>query len=116
MPDYTAFIHRNLHRFRYVEPFLPLADPTFNNPDFEDASYRVLVVRLSPFRDVDRSIPHLFLFHEVRRALPRAFIDLAFFPAAAERALFEQESIPYLIGVQSLRSAEEFHLVLISNA
>jgi hypothetical protein len=116
MPDYTTFVHRNLHRFRHVEPFLPLANPTFNNPDFEDAPYRVLLVRLSPFRDVDRSMPHLFLFQEVRRALPHAFIDMAFFPAAAERALFEREGIPYLIGVQSLRSVEEFDLMLISNA
>ena len=103
----------HLKRF---DSFLPFDNPTFNNPVFEDASYRVLIVRLSPFRDVDRSIPHLFLFHEVRRALPGAFIDLAFFPTAVERELFEQEGIPYLIGTQSLRPAGEFDLILISNA
>jgi radical SAM superfamily enzyme YgiQ (UPF0313 family) len=116
MPDYTALVHHNLHRFRHIEPFLPPVNPTFDNPDFEVASYRVLIVRLSLFRDVDRSIPHLFLFQEVRRALPGAFIDMAFFPAAGERVLFEREGMPYLVGVQSLRSAEEFDLVLISNA
>jgi len=116
MPDYTDFVHKNLHRFKQIEAFLPFANPTFNNPDFEDASCRVLIARLSPFRDVDRSIPHLFLFQEIRRALQEAFIDMAFFPSAGERALFEQEGIPHLIGVQSLRSAEEFDLVLISNA
>ncbi|MBE9508946.1 MAG: hypothetical protein IMY86_12970, partial [Chloroflexi bacterium] len=47
----------HLKRF---DSFLPFDNPTFNNPAFEDASYRVLIVRLSPFRDVDRSIPHLF--------------------------------------------------------
>ena len=99
-----------------VEPFLPFDNPTFNNPDFEDASYRVLIVRLSPFRDVDRSIPHLFLFQEVRRALPCAFVDMAFFPTAEQRVLFERDGIPYLIGAQSLRSVEGFDLVLISNA
>ena len=116
MANSTDFAHRNLHGFTQANMFLPFANPTFNNPDFQDASYRVLIVRLSPFRDVDRSISHLFLFQEVRRALPRAFIDLAFFPSAGERMLFEQEGIPYLIGVQSLRSAKEFDLVLISNA
>jgi len=103
---------RNLKR---IEAFLPFANPTFSNPDFQAASYRVLIVRLSPFRDVDRSISHLFLFQEVRRVLPRAFIDLAFFPSVGQRGLFEQEGVPYLIGVQSLRSAEEFDLVLVSN-
>jgi hypothetical protein len=98
------------------EPFLPFDNPTFGNPAFEAASTRVLIARLSPFRDVDRSIPHLFLFQEVRRALPDAFIDLAFFPAAAERELFEQEGIPPLIGTRSLCSADEFDLLLISNA
>jgi len=116
MPDYTHFVRKNLHRFKHVEPFLPLANPTFENPNFQSASSRVLIVRLSPFRDVDRSIPHLFLFQEVRRALPDSFIDLAFFPSTEQRELFEQEDIPYLIGVQSLRSADEFDLILISNA
>ncbi len=104
---------RNLKR---IEPFLPFDNPTFNNPDFEEASYRVLIARLSPFQDVDRSIPHLFLFQETRRALPEAFVDLAFFPPAEDRAYFEQAGIPPLIGVHSLRSADEFDLVLISNA
>jgi len=96
--------------------FLPFSNPTFHNPEFQDAPYRVLIVRLSPFRDVDRSVPHLFLFQEIRRALPGAFIDVAFFPSAVERALSEQEGISCLIGVQSLRSADEFDLILISNA
>lgn len=116
MPDYTHFMRKNLHRFKQVETFLPFTNPTFDNPDFQDASYRVLIARLSPFQDVNRSIPHLFLFQEVRRALPDSFVDLAFFPSAGERKLFEQEDIPYLIGVQSLRSADEFDLILISNA
>ena len=116
MSDHTSSVHRNLHRLKQVEHFLPFANSTFNNPDFGDASYRVLIARLSSFRDVDRSVPHLFLFQEVRRALPGAFIDLAFFPPAGERALLEREGIPFLLGVQSLRSADEFDLILVSNS
>jgi hypothetical protein len=116
MPDHTSFFRRNIHRLPHPEPFLPFDNPTFGNPAFEDASHRVLIARLSPFRDVDRSLPHLFLFHEVRQALPDAYIDLAFFPAAPQREMLEREGIPLLIGTQSLRSAEEFDLILISNA
>ncbi len=97
-------------------PFLPFDNPSFGNPDFGEAAYRVLIARLSPFQDVDRSIPHLFLFQEVRRALPDAFVDLAFFPNAAERELFEQENVSFLTGTQSLRPADEFDLILISNS
>jgi hypothetical protein len=116
MPDYTAFFRQNIHRLPQPEPFLPFDNPTFGNPAFEDPGLRVLIVRLSPFRDVDRSLPHLFLFHEVRQAVPDAYVDLAFFPTSAQRELFERESIPFLLGTQSLRSAGEFDLVLISNA
>jgi radical SAM superfamily enzyme YgiQ (UPF0313 family) len=101
---------------KQVGSFVPSANPTFHNPTFDTAPYRVLIVRLSPFRDVDRSIPHLFLFQEVRRALPDGYIDIAFFPSTEERALFEEHGIPYLIGIHSLRPVQAFDLVLISNA
>jgi hypothetical protein len=116
MTDYTGFFHWNIHRFPHTQPFLPFDNPTFGNPAFEEASYRVLIARLSPFHDVDRSLPHLFLFHEVRQAVPEAYVDLAFFPTMAQRELLKQEDIPLLLGTQSLRSADEFNLVLISNA
>jgi hypothetical protein len=56
------------------------------------------------------------LFHEVRRALPDAYVDVAFFPTARERKLFEREGMPFLTGAQSLRPAGDFDLVLVSNA
>lgn len=116
MDDHSDLIRHNLHRFQQPEAFLPFDNPTFGNPAWGDAACRVLVVRLSPFRDVDRSTAHLFLFQEVRRALPEAWIDFAFFPPPPERAFFDGQSIPYLIGTQSMRSAAAFDLLLISNA
>ena len=116
MPEHAAHVRTNLHHLKQVEAFLPFDNPTFGNPAFEGASHRVLIVRLSPFRDVDRSIPHLFLFQEVRRALPQAFIDMAFFPDRSARKVFDRGNVPYLLGVQSLRPADAFDLVLISNA
>ena len=84
----------------------------FGNPEFAAATMRVLIVRLSPFRDVDRSTSHLFLFDAVRRAEPRAYIDFAFLPAAHER----RNGVPFLTGIQSSRPAKEFDLVLVSNS
>ncbi|MBC7227183.1 MAG: radical SAM protein [Thermoflexales bacterium] len=78
---------------------------------FENAPYRVLIARLSPLRDVDRSLPHRFLFHEVRRALPEAYVDLAFFPP--ERA---EDALSPLTGIHSRRPARDFDLILVSNA
>ncbi len=78
---------------------------------FEDAPYRVLIARLSPLRDVDRSLPHRFLFHEVRRALPEAYVDLAFFPPDRK-----EDPLPPLTGIHSHRLARDFDLILVSNA
>jgi radical SAM superfamily enzyme YgiQ (UPF0313 family) len=114
--DYTAFVHDNLHRFRRAEAFLPLGNPTYGNPSFQDAPYRVLIVRLSPFHDVDRSLPHLYLYQEARRALPHSYIDMAFFPARIERNLFIEASVPLLLGTQSHHTAADFDLVLLTNA
>lgn len=114
--NYSSIIRQHLHRLQPSEAFLPFDNPTFENPAWDKASFRVLIARLSPFRDVDRSWPHLFLFQEVRRAAPSAFIDLAFFPHQAARTLFAQHNIPYLLGVQSLCAAQAFDLILISNA
>ncbi|MFN3761708.1 MAG: B12-binding domain-containing radical SAM protein, partial [Anaerolineae bacterium] len=75
------------------------------------APYRVLIARLSPLRDVDRSIPHHVLFHEVRRALPEADVDLAFFPPGRVG-----DTLPPLTGIHSHRPAREFDLILVSNA
>jgi hypothetical protein len=102
--------------YRHFEAYLPPDNPTYHNPPFGEAAYRVLIARLSSFRDVDRSMPHLYLYHEVRRALPAAYVDLAFFPGEHERAALAAGNLPYWIGTQSLQPASAFDLILISNA
>ena len=116
MADFRDFFEQNWAVLQQAELYLPHPNPTFANPDFETAELRVLIVRLSPFRDVDRSIPHLFLYQAVRRARPDAYIDMAFFPPEYDRQCFEAAGIPFLVGGQSFHSAEDFDLVLISNA
>ncbi|MFN2285075.1 MAG: hypothetical protein ACK2UQ_11685, partial [Anaerolineae bacterium] len=96
--------------------YRPDPNPTFGNPAFEATDSRVLIVRLSPFRDVDRSTPHLFLFQAVRRALPSAYIDMAFFPPQYDRERLLAAGVPLLVGTQSWRGIEDFDAVLISNA
>jgi len=97
----TGHVRIRLLMSDYRQPG-PRPDPMFDNPDFATATMRVLIVRLSPFRDVDRSISHLFLFDAVRRAEPRAYIDFTFFPL--------------LTGIQSWRPAKDFDLILVSNS
>lgn len=114
MARHAWFFREHGHLLR--DRLLYLPNPTFGNPAWADADLRVLVARLSSFRDVDRSSTHLVLARELRRAVPHAFLDLAFLPVPEDRALFERHGIPFLVGTQSHRAVDEFDLVLVSNS
>ncbi len=112
MADYGAFFAGTWHRLRQAE--LYACGPSLGNPGWAEAALRVLVLRLSPFRDVDRSTPHLFLAQAVRAAEPGAFLDFCFFPPEADRRLLESSGVPPATGIASRRSLEDFDLLLAS--
>jgi radical SAM superfamily enzyme YgiQ (UPF0313 family) len=116
MTDHTDFFWNNFHQMDGYRIFFPRRNPTFNNPDFGEAQLRVLIVRLSPLQNVRESITHHFLFQEIRRALPLAYIDYAFFPETKNIRLFLDNKIPFFLGIQSLYSIMDFDLVFISNS
>ncbi len=114
MPSYSDFFQKNLHALRDSPLFRP--NPTLENPLWPESGLRVLIVRLSPFRDVQSSTPHLLLFREIRREVKDAYVDFAFFPEAADRALLKAAGIPLLVSTQAHRPLSDFDLVLISNS
>lgn len=113
MPAHTSS-SRSLRTLRDYRLYLP--NPTFGNPAWEKSGCRVLVLRLSPFNDVQRSTPHLFLAREVRAALPDAFIDMAFLPRPADAAALAGAGMPMIVGTQSHRTLREFDIALVSNS
>lgn len=90
----------------------------FGNPHWLEArsGSRFLIVRLSPFRDVQRSTPHEFLYREIRQSVPDAYIDFSFFPTARDRSILRQAGIPFIHGIASARPALDFDHILVSNA
>ena len=86
------------------------------NPAWDEAAARILVLRLSPFRDVAGSSSHLLVFAECRRAVPGAFVDFGFFPDARDRSILGARKLSYFYGLQSGRSPADFDLVMVSNA
>ena len=102
------------HLLRDCRLYLP--NPTFGNPGWDDAEMRILILRLSPFADVQKSTPHTFLFREARSALPGAYIDMAFLPRPADAALLADAGMPLILGTQSQRSLIDFDVVLVSNS
>jgi hypothetical protein len=95
---------------------IPAAIEGLGNPSWEGAGARILILRLSPWRDAARSTSHLLLFSECRKALPEAFIDFAFLPDRADRGLLEGLKAPWFFGAASGRTPAAFDLVLVSNA
>ncbi|MBL8965954.1 MAG: radical SAM protein [Spirochaetaceae bacterium] len=105
---------------------VPEAEERLGNPPWAAAAARILIVRLSPWRDVDRSTSHLILFAECRKALPEAFVDFAFFPDRGDRELLEGAVArgggaegsppPWFYGLASGRGPSDFDLILVSNA
>ena len=87
----------------------------FDNPPWESAKTRFLIVRLSPFRDAVRSSGHLFLHNLVRTTLgPTAFADFAFFPSKPDRTVLENARLPWLFGIEAGHDAQDYDAVLVS--
>ena len=116
MPDFSPFFAAYAHRLQQANLYWPRTPQVVENPTWTAAKFRAMIVRLSSFRDVDHSTPHLFLADAVRRAVPEAFVDFAFFPPPRDRALLREHTVPWLTGIFSHHSAEDFNVVLISNA
>ncbi|MEW5814214.1 MAG: radical SAM protein [Spirochaetota bacterium] len=114
--DYRDFFQRNIHRLNQAGLLRPACNPTFRNPPWDESDFRVLIIRLSPFRDVERSTPHLFLASSVRASVPSAFIDMCFFPVYRDRLFLEKEKVPLITGIQSYRTLDDFDLILVSNS
>ena len=95
---------------------LPAVRRDMANPTWDEARARILIVRLSPWRDVDTSTPHLVLFDEIRSAMKDAFIDFAFLPTAADRKALSSQNLPWFFGRASRKSPRDFDIVMVSNA
>jgi radical SAM superfamily enzyme YgiQ (UPF0313 family) len=114
MPSTEEILHACVHRLRDYRLYRP--NPSFGNPGWAESSMRVLILRLSPFADVERSTPHLFLAREARGACADAYIDMAFLPAEADARILSAAGLPLVIGTQSHRALGDFDLVLVSNS
>jgi len=95
----------------------PAQELGWDNPPWEAAALRVLFVRLSPWRDVQRSSPHLFLYSLMRNTLgQRAFGDFVFLPSRYERKALDADHSPWMRGIASGKGATEFDAILVSCA
>ncbi len=113
--DYRTRIAEIAPRLKTAPLYASAQNLGFDNPPWEDARTRFLIVRLSPFRDAVRSSGHLFLYNLVRSTLgPTAFVDFAFFPSKPDRTILDNAKLPWLYGMQAGHDAHDYDVVLVS--
>ncbi|HKB15135.1 MAG TPA: radical SAM protein, partial [Planctomycetota bacterium] len=83
--------------------------------DWDASSPRVLIVRLSTYRDVADSMTHPLL-GQLAREVEGTFVDYAYLPPPAEYAAMLEAGIPPLFGTTSKRAATAFDLLGLSNS
>ena len=86
------------------------------NPEWDKATARILIVRLSPFTDVDISTSHQVLYSELASVEKSYFIDFSFFPSKDQRALYQKSGSPWFTSIIAGRSPKDFDLIMVSNA
>lgn len=105
-------IARRLKASQLLEPCQLAAS---DNPPWDEANGRYLIVRLSPLRDMVSSTGHLFLHGLLRDALGAGpYIDFAFFPSRSDRKELSDRGLPYLYGNLGLHGAEDYSAILVS--
>lgn len=80
---------------------------------FETARVRVLIARLSSYRDVLHSITHRMLYWAARGA-DGAFVDLAFWPPPRDATLLTKDGVPWWLGSASRQPPARFDVIAIS--
>jgi hypothetical protein len=81
--------------------------------EFEHRPFRVLIARLSTWRDTADSFTHKLLFQIVSR-IDNAYPDLAYLPPPNDAPLFDAEGVPWLLGATSKRDARDFTVLALS--
>ena len=76
---------------------------------------RVLIARLSSWRDTGASLSHRVVYR-IAAGVDGVFPDLAYLPPPQDRALFERDRVPWLLGAVSKAGPSAFQCVAFSNA
>ncbi|MHC4663459.1 MAG: radical SAM protein [Planctomycetota bacterium] len=85
---------------------------TVNPAEWESSPLRVLVARLSTYRDVSQSISHGLVAQLFRTA--GAYVDFAYLPPPRDIEFLRSERVPLLFGTTSKHPATDFDIVAFS--
>ena len=80
---------------------------------FDKSTCRILITRLSTWKDTADSFTHKLLYR-IASEVNGIFPDLAYLPPPHDSKIFTEHNIPWLLGSSSKRPASDFDLIAIS--
>jgi radical SAM superfamily enzyme YgiQ (UPF0313 family) len=81
--------------------------------EWDSRPFRVLISRLSTFRDTADSFTHTLLYQLIGR-IEGAFPDLAWLPPPKDAEVFDRDKVPWLLGATSKRPGRDFNVIALS--
>ena len=79
------------------------------------SSFRVLVVRLSTYRDTSDSQSHGFI-HQIVSSIDDSSADFAYLPPPKDGRIMTKSGIPWLFGIKSKMPHDLFDVIAVSNS
>lgn len=111
-----SWLIENQHRLAGGGRWLLGNGPNWVKPkEWEKRKYRVLIARLSPFKDVLFSSTHRLLY-AILRQQKQIFPDMAFLPPPRDTQALRQNEVPWWTAMGTHRGPLEFDCIAISNA
>ena len=81
--------------------------------EFEKRPLRVLIARLSTYRDTSQSLTHKLLY-QLLVAVDGVYPDLAYLPPPKDAELMSRDGVPWLLGTTSKRGPRDFSVIAFS--
>ena len=114
LPSWESWFRENRCRLANNGLYLDGGEPGRQNPaEFQRASTKILICRLSTYDDVLPSISHRLLYWAARQ-MPGVYVDLAFFPPARDAAFLRNNGVPLWLASGSKMPPAAFDIVAIS--
>jgi radical SAM superfamily enzyme YgiQ (UPF0313 family) len=88
---------------------------TLDAEDFFNSDLKVLICRLSTYRDTSQSFTHPLLYRLIT-GIHGAFADMCYLPPLSDLELFRKNNIPLLLPVKTKVETAEFDVIAVSNS
>lgn len=81
--------------------------------EFDSRRFRVLITRLSTYRDTADSFTHKLLYQIVSK-IDGVYPDLAYLPPPKDGEMFYSDNVPWLLGTTSKHDGRDFSIIAFS--